>query len=186
MILTKLWRSLRKDSDGAGAVEFAFIAPVLLTLYIGSFEVTSHISLANKVSRSAGAIGDIVTRQASVNTAFLATMVEATKANLAPYEPEDLTVRITGIRIDATVSPSVLWSWDQSGGRPYAPGEVMTDIPDDLLSPHSFIVKTEISMPHRMLFFLSSSVAMDARTLIISKTYFYRQRLGAQITCGNC
>ncbi len=174
------------SKDGAGAVEFAFLAPILLALYLSSFEVTVGINLSRKISKSAGAIADIVTQQDSVKKSFLSTMLDAAASNLAPYEPQGMTMRITGIKIDASSTPKVFWSWDQAGGRPYIVGSTVNDVPGDLISPDSFIVKTEINVPHTMLLFLSATVQSEARTLNIKKTYYYRQRLGTEIVCSDC
>jgi len=172
--------------DGAGAVEFAFIAPILIAVYISSFEVTVGMNLSRKVSKTAGTLADIVTQQSSVDKAFLATMIDAARSNLAPYEPSTLTIKITGIRIDNLAHPKVLWSWDQSGGRPYLPGAAVAGLPAELTKANSFVVKAEVSVPHTMLLFLSSTIQTEARTLTISKDYYFRQRLGAEVACSNC
>jgi Flp pilus assembly protein TadG len=172
--------------DGAGAVEFAIVAPILLAVYISSFEVTVAINLARKVSKSAGSIADIVTQQNSVNQAFLATMMEAARSNLAPYEPTSMTMRITGISIDASSTAKVLWSWDQSGARPYAFGSNVAGMPSELVYPGTFVVKAEITVPHTMLLFIASTIQNEARTITISKDFYFRQRLGTEVACSDC
>ena len=44
--------ALLRDRRGAGAIEFAFIAPVLVGVYISSFEITTSYAASSKVLRS--------------------------------------------------------------------------------------------------------------------------------------
>lgn len=179
-------RRLATSRQGAGAVEFALIAPILLSVYVSAFEVTVAMNLGRKVSRTSGAVSDIVTQQSTVNKAFLTTMVDAARSNLAPYQPTSLSMKITGIRIDATSQPTVLWSWDQGGGRPYTVGAVVNGMPADLVKPSSFVVRSEISVPHTVLLFLSYAIGQDARTLTITREFYFRQRVGTEVACSDC
>jgi hypothetical protein len=55
-------------------------------------------------------------------------------------------------------------------------------------TPSTFLVHAEVSVPHTLLLFLSSGAGLsrDARTITISRDFFYRQRLSDDISCGNC
>ena len=182
----RLARFLR-DRRGASAIEFAFLAPVLISIYISSFEITEGYNTAGKVLKAAGTVADVVSRQDSVNKAFLNEMVDTAEATIAPHSMDGLTLKITGVTIDSAGNAKVLWSWDQSGKAPYAKGSAVT-IPDDMRSPSSFLVHAEISVPHTLLLFLSSGGGLthDARTITLSRDFFYRQRLSNDITCSDC
>lgn len=58
-VLIELKR-LIADRSGVGAVEFALIAPLLLALYITSFELTIGFSVASRVTRSASSIAALL------------------------------------------------------------------------------------------------------------------------------
>lgn len=51
----------RERSDGTVAVEFALIAPVLILLYIGLFQISMLITEDRNVSHAASVIGDLAT-----------------------------------------------------------------------------------------------------------------------------
>lgn len=178
----RLWGS----REAAGAVEFAFLAPVLIAVYLSSFEITVSLNLARKVSGTAATVTDIVARQSSVDKAFLQTMIDASYANLAPYQPQSLALKVTGIAIDATSRPTVSWSWDQAGARPYTVGSVVGDMPAEIIKPNTFVVRAELAVPHTMMLYLSSLLGTDARSMTISREYYFRQRLGAEIACTDC
>jgi hypothetical protein len=55
-------------------------------------------------------------------------------------------------------------------------------------SPSSFLVHSEVSVPHTLLLFLSSGagVTRNARSITLSRDFYYRQRLSEDIPCTNC
>lgn len=180
-------RRLLRSDDGASAIEFAFLAPVLICIYVSSFEITEGYNTAGKVLKAAGTVSDIVARQSTVDKAFLSEMIGTAEAIIAPHSTEDLTLKITGVTIDSAGNPKVLWSWDESGGEPYTPGSAVA-VPDDLRTPSSFLVHAEVSVRHELLLFLTSgaSVTKDARSFTLSRDFFYKQRLSDDITCSDC
>ena len=54
---------LPRNEDGSVAIEFAFIAPVLLIMYFGLFQISMVIMEDRRVSHSASVLGDLVTRE---------------------------------------------------------------------------------------------------------------------------
>lgn len=184
--LARIGRLLR-DRSGASAIEFAFLAPVLISLYVSSFEITEGYNAAGKVLKAAASVADVVARQSSVDKTFLNEMIDTAEATIAPHSMDGLTLKITGVTIDSAGNAKVLWSWDQDGGVPYTKGTAVS-VPDDLRTPSSFLVHAEVSLPHTLLLFLSSGggLARDARTITLSRDFFYRQRLNDDIPCTNC
>jgi Flp pilus assembly protein TadG len=180
-------KALRHDIAGAGAIEFAFLAPVLIALYVSSFEITTGYTAARNILKGAATVADIVTRQPSVDKAFLSEMLDTAEATIAPHSSSGMTLKITGITIDSAGNPSVLWSWDQDGNAPYSVGSTV-DVPSDMRIPSSFLVHAEFSVPHTMLMFLGSgaSFASETRTVTITREFYYRQRLSDDIVCSDC
>lgn len=180
-------RQLLKDQRGVGAVEFAIIAPILISLYITCFELTIGLSVSKRVTKATGTVADLVTQQTSVTKAYLATMVDVSKAIFVPYNTSTTSIKlkITGITIDAAQTPKVAWSWDQAGARPYAVGSPVTDVPTELKTANTFLVRAELSVPHE-LFMLMPVLSSETRSITIARSYFYRQRKGTSITCGDC
>jgi Flp pilus assembly protein TadG len=184
------WQSLvglMAARSGASAIEFAFLAPVLVALYVGSFEITEAYNSAGKVLKAAGAVADIVARQSSVDKAFLSEMVDTAEATIAPDSAEGLTLKITGVTVDSAGNAKVLWSWNEAGHAPYIKGGAVS-VPDDMRTPSSFLIHAEVSLPHTLLLFAASdtSVERNVRTITLTRDFFYRQRLGEDVPCSNC
>ncbi|MBB3352189.1 MULTISPECIES: TadE/TadG family type IV pilus assembly protein [unclassified Rhizobium] len=179
-------RRLARERKGAGAIEFAILFPVLIMLYIGAFEITIGLSVSKRATRAAGAIADLVTQQQSVTKSALAQMPSVATGMFVPYNTTSLTLKITGISIDASANAKVLWSWAQDGTTPYAKNVTVSDVPADMKTANSFLVRTELSIPYRMFLFAPNFMPDGMRTITISRSFFYRQRQGDSIPCGDC
>ncbi|MGO7863882.1 TadE/TadG family type IV pilus assembly protein [Rhizobium ruizarguesonis] len=179
-------RRLIRDRKGAGAIEFAILFPVLIMLYIGAFEITIGLSVSKRVTRAAGTVADLITQQQSVTKSALAQMPSVATAIFVPYNSTALTMKITGITIDASANAKVLWSWAQDGTVPYAKNATVSNVPSDMKTANSFLVRTELSIPYTMFLFAPNFMPDGMRTITISRSYFYRQRQGDSIPCGDC
>lgn len=189
-VLARLRERLQRfgrERSGASAIEFAFLAPILIAIYVSSFEITTGYSVSQKTLKAAGTIADIVTRQDSVDKAFLSEMIDAAESTIAPSPAQGLTLKITGVTIDSSGNAKVLWSWNESGGAPYAKGATV-EVPADMRKPDSFLVRSELSIQHTMLLFFGSPVGLErsSRTITINREFFYRQRLGTDVPCSDC
>ncbi|MCY1665135.1 TadE/TadG family type IV pilus assembly protein [Rhizobium sp. SL86] len=181
-------RRLLIDRRGIGGVEFAILAPILIALYITCFELTIGFSVSKRVTRAAGTVADLVTQQSEVNKTYLATMVDVSKAIFVPYNSSaaSISLKLTGIQVDSTGTPKVVWSWDQSNAAPYAVGTTVTGVPTEMKTADTFLVRSELSVPHELLMFLPGVVSSETRSITIGRTYFYRQRVGDSVLCKDC
>lgn len=186
-------RDCLRDRRGVGAVEFAILAPILIAVYFTCFELTIGFSFAKRATRAAGTIGDLVAQQKTVTPTFLATTVHAGKSIFVPYDPDRLTtaqkdamtVKITGVTIDASGTAKVLWSWQQKGTAPYAVNAPVT-VPKELRVPSTFLVRTELSAAYPLLMFLPTTFSSNTGTIAINREIFFQQRLREDITCNGC
>lgn len=178
-------RAFREARSGAGAVEFAILAPILLMLYIGAFEITVGMSVAKRASRSAGTIADLVTQQSEMTKAKLAAMTGVANSIFVPYAAKNLKLKVSGIWISSTGVPTVEWSWQQDGTRPYAVGAIVA-VPADLKNPSSFLIHAELQVDHTLGMFLANSLSATTNTIHISRDFYFRQRLGDRVTCKDC
>ncbi|WEZ84858.1 pilus assembly protein [Rhizobium sp. 32-5/1] len=181
--LSKILGAFGRDRKGTGAIEFAIIAPILIMTYIGAFEVSLGFNVARKVARASSTVADIVTQQTEVNKAFLDSMKDVASGVMTPYGGA-YSLKITGIKVTAAGVGVVMWSRDEKGNRPYETAAIIA-IPKDLPILNSFVVRTEMVVPHELLLF-APNLSSQAQTINLSKTYYYRQRIGEEITCKDC
>jgi Flp pilus assembly protein TadG len=178
-------RELLRDRQGVGGVEFALVAPMLLVLYLMSFELTMGFSVAKKTSMASGTVADIIAREEKVTKAFLTTMPDVAKAIFVPYPTNNLLIKVTAIKIDSTNAAKVAWSWSSTGVVPYAVGTT-APVPADLLVADTFLIRSELSVSHELVTYLPGFVLGGSKSLTLYREFYYRQRLGTEITCSDC
>lgn len=180
-------KRLFRSRSGASAIEFAFLMPVLIALYLSSYEITTAYTASAKVLKAASTVADTVARQSAVSKSTLADMIDAAKATLAPDSAEGLGLKVTGVSVDSAGVARVLWSWDQDGGAPYIEGSEV-DAPDDLKAPSSFLIRAEVSLPHEIMLYMTSAGSFDksTRSITLSREFYFKQRLGDEIPCSDC
>jgi Flp pilus assembly protein TadG len=85
-----------KNTQGAQAVEFAFIAPVLLTMLLGMVEISRFIYIQQKTSKAAYSLADMVSQNAAPSIAQINQIFELAQDNVRPFD--------AGPRLNMTIS----------------------------------------------------------------------------------
>lgn len=173
-----------QDRRGVGAVEFAIIFPILLALYLTSFELTIGYNTYKRASSAAATINDLISKTGSVDKTYLAGMQDVAAAVFAPYSTKDLKLKISGIAIDKQKQAKIAWSWDEKNQRPYAVGSTAT-VPSRLLIEETFLIHVELSIPHELMMFMPDIASSGMKSITIGRDYFFKQR-DAETTCSNC
>jgi Flp pilus assembly protein TadG len=176
--------ALRHDRRGVGAVEFAIVAPLLIMIYLGAFELSVGFTVAGKTTRAASAVADIVAQHPDVNKAFLKNVSNVAKSILAPFENANYTLRLTGITVTGANEGTVLWSRDQAGGTPY-PVNSKVKLPGQFSTATSFVIRSELTVPHQLLLY-APNLDSTAKTINLSKTAYFNARLSKPIACSDC
>ena len=177
-------RRFVEDRRGVGAIEFAIVAPLLIMAYIGAFEISVAVATSRKVSRAASTVSDLLTQSKTTTAATLDTMKDVVKNVLAPYAITGYSLKITGISVDAAGNATVAWSRDQNSGEPYGTGDPVT-LPSSMDAESTFIVRTELVVPHSILL-MAPGLNSQFNEIDLSKTSYFRQRVGDEIACSGC
>ncbi len=100
-----------RDRRGVSAVEFAFVAPVMIGLYLGCAEISDGVAVDRKVSLTAGALANLTAQVTTISTTDMTNILDASSAIVAPYNASKLTMKVTCLRIDASTGVAkVAWS----------------------------------------------------------------------------
>jgi len=140
-----LFGRFAKDNKGVAAVEFALLAPLMLTLMLGALEVTQSIWADGKVEQATSTIGDLVSRTPLMSDLEYRNLGEAGPLVLRPNPQNDLKFTVTSI-IGCLKDPAepatsdidyyVLWSRDWQDGQvsasSYNRDQKFTKQPDSL------------------------------------------------------
>jgi Flp pilus assembly protein TadG len=137
-------RRFARDRRGVSAIEFALIAPLLITFYFGMAETTQAMMAKRKASHVASVIGDLVAQDQSFTNAELADTWTIGATLLSPFPTTDkLGMRISSVTMAAGVV-KVDWSEaDGTGLTKKNPGDTWTGIPAGLIADGQSLVIAE-------------------------------------------
>jgi Flp pilus assembly protein TadG len=103
-------RNFWVDSRAVAATEFAIVLPFMLLLWVGGIELGNGLAISVKVSETAHAVADLVSRNACVTSATLSTMLSASSATIAPYDAGNASITVSEVSTDASGNATVTWS----------------------------------------------------------------------------
>ncbi len=148
-------------ADGAAAVEFAIILPVMALLYLGTTEVTTLLMMDRKVTIATHMMSDIMGRSSKLDPQTLEQVVAVGNTILAPFDASDLTVTITSVvvrevggngkgpKAKPDVEARVCWSRKSKGrgkalGHGRAENELISTLPAGFDVPGMSFTLTEV------------------------------------------
>jgi Flp pilus assembly protein TadG len=142
--MSRLLQSFKRNREGASAVEFAILAPLLIALYFGCVEITDGIAADRKVTLTAGALANLTSQSQAISADGMANILNASAAIIKPYSVGNLAATITCLKIDADGVVKVKWS-ETLNGTARADGATITLPSADLAVPNSYLVWSEIT-----------------------------------------
>jgi Flp pilus assembly protein TadG len=146
------------DERGVAAVEFALLLPVMLTMYLGSVEVSQGLSADRKVVLLARTLGDLTTQKSAVSTSTMDTVSAAGSVVLSPLKVNVALMRVTSIAISAPSSgvvndATVCWTYVKgTWSTAYAIGQKLdiSTVPATLRTDiGSSVVLAEVQYPYK-------------------------------------
>lgn len=186
-------RKLSGDNRGVAAIEFALIAPLLITLYLGTLEISGALQMNKKVGRAASATGDLIAQLDSteVNKDALKSILNIGKAITQPYNLTQPKIIVTGIKIDAASVAKVAWSLqldDTAFTEPFAKNSVVS-VPAKVNIADTFLVKVESQLEYRTLtsWSIAKASGQTYGKIDMAETYYLRPRVAiGDLPCADC
>jgi hypothetical protein len=138
--------SLLRSRDGVAATEFAFIAPIMVLLFVGVLEASDALTTSRKVTLSVNTLSDLVSQETTVTEDALDDLFVGMEDII---DSRDIAVdfRVVSLIVDPDTNDVVVhWSYDSAGSEPYAPGTAYTGSVDaTLLDTATSLVVSEVS-----------------------------------------
>jgi Flp pilus assembly protein TadG len=145
--LSRLIARFADDRSGLSAVEFAMLLPLMVTLYLGSVEISQAISINRKVTLTARSLADLASQPTNINNTEMTNILNAAAAVVAPYPTGTLKSTVSQLNIDASGQATVAWS-DTLNGTAHAVGEVIT-LPSALAVPSTSLIFSEVQYAYK-------------------------------------
>jgi Flp pilus assembly protein TadG len=128
MLCPSSLRRIAQDKRGVSAVEFALIAPLLVSLYLGCIEISDGVAADRKVTLVASAVANLVAQSTTISASDMSNILDASSAIIAPYASANLKITVSCISIDANKNATVKWSQTRNGTALSGTASVPTDL----------------------------------------------------------
>lgn len=183
--IVKRLNTFQKNSEGTAAIEFAFIAPLMLATYFGTLEVSRLYIAKNKVETVTETISDLVAQGKTTTKQELADIFSIGSKALSFKEDLEYNVVVTAIETQpdnsGTPVSRVIWSESKKGTNKHAVNSIVNDLPPGLARNFETIIMTELYYEHTALFeyFIKGPKSFDRR-------FYSKPRYTASIPCNDC
>jgi len=176
--LSQLVARFAQDKRGVSSVEFAMVLPLMITLYLGTVEVSQGVGIDRKVTLTTRTVADLASQVSSINNADMTNMLTASAAVIAPYDASKLKVTVSAVTIDANGVAKVAWS-DTLNGTQRAVGSTVT-LPSALNVASTTLIWSEVSYSYT-----PTIGYVITGTLHLSDQIYMRPRLSDTVTRVN-
>jgi Flp pilus assembly protein TadG len=176
MAINSLRRFLRSfgSDKGVAAVEFALIAPLMITTYLGSSELCNLLLSNRKVTNVTAATTDLVAQATSLSNAQMNDVFSAAAAIMDPFDTSSLQIVVTSVVADVNGVPKVAWSDGFNKGA-YAVGSSYI-LPQGLVQAGGSVIVTEV-----YYHYVSQVADFWSSGFNVNDKFYQRPRKGAPV-----
>jgi Flp pilus assembly protein TadG len=160
-------RRFARDSKALAAIEFAFVLPIMLLLYIGGVEVGNGMALQFKVTLAARTVADLSSQYTSISTAQMSSILDAAPIVMSPYSATGITVTVSEVTTDANSKATITWSCSINGSA-HAVGQTVT-LPSGVQMPSISVIWGEVTYPYQP----SMGYVLTGTINLYQSIYFY-------------
>jgi Flp pilus assembly protein TadG len=153
--LSRLWH----DSQGAAAVEFAYLVPILLLMLLGTIEMGRAINVHRQFAMATATASDLVAREEWLGTsdpdaqANLAGMMESIKHLMQPYDASTLKLGVFSVRASPDDANDTRVEWKYSYNGQSVPDKCQTyALPSGLIGKGGSAIVVESTYGFKPLF----------------------------------
>jgi Flp pilus assembly protein TadG len=172
-----LCRRIVSDGRAVAAIEFALIAPILISLYFGAVELGDALIISRKVTHVTSSLTDLVTQSKTIVNSDMKNIFDAATAVITPYSATNLKMIVSEISIDATSNATIVWSDARgTGAVAYTVGTPVTNLPSGVTTASTYVVSTEVHYSYKPLIGYIMTGTFD-----LHDQFYLRPRLSASI-----
>ena len=147
------------DTQGAAAVEFAFLAPILTLILLGTIETARAVSTDRHFTSAVATAGDLVAREEYLGKTStdaetnLDSMMLSIKHLMQPYDSTSLKLAVFSVRASPTnaTDTKVIWSYSYNGMQ-VPPDCSAYTLPSDIVGKGGSVIVVDSTYVFKPLF----------------------------------
>jgi Flp pilus assembly protein TadG len=174
--MAALLRRAFKDRLASAAIDFAMIFPIMVVLFLGTYEVANAIIIYMRVIDAADTMSDLTTTYRTVASSDLTNIYTAGQMIMEPASGSGLGVSIASVSFNASDTPSVVWQVFRGTNPPLMSDAATAAV--GLGSPGDSVIEAMATYTYTSIFqfVLPSGIQMSSRV-------FSRPRYVTAIPC---
>ena len=175
--MLKLLHRFTKACDGLAAVEFAFIAPILILVFFATIELSEALDCRARVAAATSTGADLVAQETKVSTSDMNNIFSALNAIIYPYASGSARIVISSIVDNGSGVDKVVWSASQNATARTVGTTV--SLPTGLITSGSGngVILAEITYAYT-----SPIMVFLTGTLSMTNSFYAKPRLSATVT----
>ena len=172
----------RIDARGVSAIEFAFIAPLMLVLFFGMYDIFNIVTAKRKVTITARTLSDIISQASAIGNTDVTNALSASQQIMAPFTVSASTPSqvVSEILVDKNGNGTIVWSQSNTQQK-YANGDPVT-VPSQLnpTGQSIYLILGEVAYTYQPL----TSIVLKAN-VTLSDVFYTRPRQSACVQFNN-
>lgn len=173
--MTPPMRKFKTDQRGVSAIEFAFIAPIMVVLFLGAVEASRALTVDRRVTSVASTAADLTAQVKQISNSDLDDIFAASSAILTPFSTQPLSIVVSSVVADVDNNTKVEWSRANANGTARACGSAFA-VPAGLTQAGSSVIVSEVTYTYTPTF--GASVFPG---LTMTETFYLRPRQSVKI-----
>lgn len=183
----KTARDYRASREGVAAIEFAFVAPIMILMYVGLAELSLLIAEDRRVSHAANVAGDLTTQQSSITRDDMSNIMNAAFLTLEADQNAGVKIEITSYGLDG--SGAVVTNGQAKLGGNFPTPYNSSNIDPRLLNQTSGVVVARVAYDYQLSLLTyngnthaTGPLSSSSRTVNLSDTFLLKPRVSDQVT----
>jgi Flp pilus assembly protein TadG len=173
--MLKTFFRMLKAREGLAAVEFAFVAPVMIVMFFGAIELSAAVDCKTRVTHVAATAADLVSQETTVSSTDMANVFAALNAIIFPYSSGAAKIVISSIVYKTATTGTVEWS-DPQNTTKRTLGSIVT-VQEGLLTPGGSVILAEITYNYA-----SPTTQILTGAVTMTGSFYAHPRRSAKVT----
>jgi Flp pilus assembly protein TadG len=147
--LARAFARMRGARSGAAAVEFVFIAPVVIVVFFGLIELSEGVNCKERMENMASTAADLVAQTTTLTNNGRDNVFGAANAIMFPY-PGTAKIKLTSLIVDPNNANNgkVVWSDATANTQAHAVNEIIPNLPQGVITAGGSVILAEVSYTH--------------------------------------
>lgn len=139
--------TFRRDRQGAAAIEFALVFPILFLLHVGAAEALGAYVAQRNAAHIASTLADVTALERNITTADLNDLMSVGPTMIYPLPAANLQMRISSMSASSGGSVSQDWTIHQGYVEPGSPST-----PSGYLNANESVIVTDVVYDYEPVF----------------------------------